>query len=78
MRREGALIGGFIWDAIFSGNEGVAWIGSIIGGEAAGPRRIPTITLTSPIPVAVADPIVLGLQTFTGPAALSPARAGGL
>ena len=25
-----ALIGGVIWDAIFSGNEGVAWIGSII------------------------------------------------
>ena len=25
-----ALIGGFVWDAIFSGNEGVAWIGSIV------------------------------------------------
>jgi uncharacterized membrane protein YeaQ/YmgE (transglycosylase-associated protein family) len=25
-----AVIGGFLWDAIFSGNEGVAWIGSII------------------------------------------------
>jgi uncharacterized membrane protein YeaQ/YmgE (transglycosylase-associated protein family) len=26
----GALIGGFLWDLIFSGNEGIAWIGSII------------------------------------------------
>jgi uncharacterized membrane protein YeaQ/YmgE (transglycosylase-associated protein family) len=25
-----AIVGGFIWDAIFSGNQGVAWIGSII------------------------------------------------
>jgi uncharacterized membrane protein YeaQ/YmgE (transglycosylase-associated protein family) len=25
-----AVIGGFIWNAIFPGNEGVAWIGSII------------------------------------------------
>jgi uncharacterized membrane protein YeaQ/YmgE (transglycosylase-associated protein family) len=26
----GALIGGFLWDLVFSGNEGIAWIGSII------------------------------------------------
>ena len=26
----GALIGGFLWDLIFSGNQGIAWIGSII------------------------------------------------
>jgi uncharacterized membrane protein YeaQ/YmgE (transglycosylase-associated protein family) len=26
----GALIGGFLWNAIFSGNGGIAWIGSII------------------------------------------------
>jgi len=25
-----AIVGGLIWNAIFSGNEGVAWIGSII------------------------------------------------
>lgn len=25
-----ALIGGFIWNALFPGNEGVAWIGSVI------------------------------------------------
>jgi uncharacterized membrane protein YeaQ/YmgE (transglycosylase-associated protein family) len=25
-----ALIGGFIWNAIFPGNDGIAWIGSII------------------------------------------------
>ena len=25
-----AIVGGLIWDAIFSGNQGVAWIGSII------------------------------------------------
>ncbi len=26
----GAIVGGLIWNAIFSGNEGIAWIGSII------------------------------------------------
>jgi uncharacterized membrane protein YeaQ/YmgE (transglycosylase-associated protein family) len=26
----GALIGGFLWDLVFSGNEGIAWIDSII------------------------------------------------
>ena len=25
-----AIVGGLIWNAIFSGNEGIAWIGSII------------------------------------------------
>jgi uncharacterized membrane protein YeaQ/YmgE (transglycosylase-associated protein family) len=25
-----AVVGGLIWNAIFSGNEGIAWIGSII------------------------------------------------
>ena len=25
-----AILGGIIWNSIFSGNEGVAWIGSII------------------------------------------------
>ena len=25
-----ALVGGFLWAAVFSGNDGVAWIGSII------------------------------------------------
>jgi len=26
----GAIVGGLVWNAIFSGNEGIAWIGSII------------------------------------------------
>jgi uncharacterized membrane protein YeaQ/YmgE (transglycosylase-associated protein family) len=26
----GAIVGGLIWNAIFSGNSGIAWIGSII------------------------------------------------
>ena len=26
----GAVIGGYLWAAIFGGNEGVAWIGSIL------------------------------------------------
>ena len=26
----GAIVGGLIWNAIFDGNEGIAWIGSII------------------------------------------------
>ncbi len=26
----GALIGGYLWSAVFEGNEGVAWIGSIL------------------------------------------------
>ncbi|MGZ5290488.1 MAG: GlsB/YeaQ/YmgE family stress response membrane protein [Actinomycetota bacterium] len=25
-----AIIGGILWNAVFSGNEGVAWIGSLI------------------------------------------------
>ena len=25
-----AVIGGYLWDAVFPGNEGIAWIGSII------------------------------------------------
>ena len=25
-----AVVGGLLWNAIFSGNEGIAWIGSII------------------------------------------------
>jgi uncharacterized membrane protein YeaQ/YmgE (transglycosylase-associated protein family) len=25
-----ALIGGFLWNAIFPGNDGIAWIGSVI------------------------------------------------
>jgi len=25
-----AIVGGLLWNAVFSGNEGVAWIGSII------------------------------------------------
>lgn len=26
----GAIVGGLIWNAVFSGNSGIAWIGSII------------------------------------------------
>ena len=26
----GALIGGYLWSLVFEGNEGVAWIGSIL------------------------------------------------
>ncbi|MGZ8631748.1 MAG: GlsB/YeaQ/YmgE family stress response membrane protein [Actinomycetota bacterium] len=25
-----AIVGGLLWNAVFSGNEGIAWIGSII------------------------------------------------
>ena len=25
-----AIVGGIVWNAVFSGNEGVAWIGSLI------------------------------------------------
>jgi hypothetical protein len=34
-----AVVGGLLWEALFPGNDGIAWIGSVIVAAAADPLR---------------------------------------